>query len=71
MSMSIISFLPYYCKLRVLVMLGLHHPHASLSFDWRWRHWQRMQSMQIKVAKLRPSMVFRNDMGRICKLLLS
>lgn len=40
-----IHFLAYFIKLRLKVLLRLHHTANPLDFDWRSRHWHGSTSM--------------------------
>lgn len=37
--MKVISFLHYYIKLRLNVLLGVHQTVNPLGLRWRWREW--------------------------------
>lgn len=37
---EVLSFMRYYVKLRLKVLLGLHQTTHSLGIKYRWRNWQ-------------------------------
>ncbi len=41
-----IYFLIYFIKLRLMVLLHIHHTTNPLDFDWRFRHWHGSTSMR-------------------------
>ena len=41
-----LSFLLYYVRLRVDVLLGRHQTSRPLGLRYRWRQWQYMQHMR-------------------------
>ena len=38
-AMKPISFMLYYFKLHLSIMLGLYHTSYPLDISWRWRFW--------------------------------
>ena len=42
LSMNYLRFVGYYFKLRLSVLLKVHHTANPLNVKWRWKHWQRM-----------------------------
>jgi hypothetical protein len=38
--MKIISFLLYYSKLRLEIMLGIHQTANPLDVKWQWKFWR-------------------------------
>lgn len=44
--MKAISFLLYFFKLHMSIMLGLYHTSHPLDMNWRWRFWQQRNQAQ-------------------------
>jgi len=45
-DMKAISFLLYFFKLHMSIMLGLYHTSHPLDMNWRWRFWQQRNQAQ-------------------------
>jgi DNA-directed RNA polymerase specialized sigma24 family protein len=41
--MRLISFLFYYCKVRLGTISGTYRTYHPLDIRWRWQHWQRLE----------------------------
>jgi hypothetical protein len=41
-----ISFIFYFLRLRLNIVLGQYYTANPIDIRWRWRHWQRIKILQ-------------------------
>ncbi len=46
LSLDVISFLRYYCQLRLDVLRGSHKTHRPLGLIYRWQDWQYREHLK-------------------------